>query len=83
MASPYELTKDGHEIQWQTNFLAHHALTLSLLPMFRQTAQLSSGKKGCVRIVNVASDMAFMVGPKNVDYQDPNMTDVTGTLAPW
>jgi NAD(P)-dependent dehydrogenase (short-subunit alcohol dehydrogenase family) len=83
MASPFEVTKDGYEIQWQTNFLAHHALTLCLLPIFRQTAQLNPGHRASVRIVNVVSDLAFSMGPKNIDYRDPNLTDLTGRLAPW
>lgn len=83
MASPFELTKDGYEIQWQTCFLAHHAFTLSLLPLFRQTAQLNSGRKASVRIVNVASDAAFLMGPKAIDYKDPNMASLTGRTAPW
>jgi len=83
MASPYELTKDGYENQWQTNFLAHHALSLSLMPILRQTAQLNNGRKAGVRIVSVSSDLAFSLGPKSINYQDPNLTEVTGRLAPW
>lgn len=83
MACPFELTKDGYELQWQTNFLAHHAFTLFLLPLFRHTAQLSSGSKASVRIVNVSSDAAFLMGPKGLDYKDPNMANLTGRMAPW
>lgn len=83
MASPYELTKDGHEIQWQTCFLSHHAFTLGLLPLLRRTAQQSPGVKARVRIVNVASDAAFAMGPKSINLEDPNMTNSRGTTAPW
>ncbi|KAH6880630.1 hypothetical protein B0T10DRAFT_609333 [Thelonectria olida] len=83
MACPYELTKDGYEVQWQTCFLAHHALTLSLLPVLRAAAQQSPGSSNRVRVVNVASDAAIRMGPKSINYADPNMTDVTGRLAPW
>jgi retinol dehydrogenase-12 len=83
MACPYELTKDGYEVQWQTCFLAHHALTLSLLPVLRRAAQQSPGRNNRVRVVNVASDAAIVMGPKSINYADPNMADVTGRLAPW
>lgn len=83
MASPYEVTKDGHEIQWQTCFLGHHALTLGLLPLLRQTARLDSGSKARARIVNVASDAAFVFGPKAIALDDANMTNVCGGTAPW
>lgn len=83
MACPYGLTKDGYELQWQTCFLAHHALTLALLPLLKATAAQQTGNRGRVRIVNVSSDAAFLMGPKSINYDDPNMTDVTGTFAPW
>ncbi|KAJ4251477.1 hypothetical protein NW762_011462 [Fusarium torreyae] len=82
MASPWELTKDGIEVQWQTCFLSHHALTLALMPLLISAAQMSE-RMDRVRIVNVASDMAFNMGPKSINYEDPNLTDLTGTLAPW
>lgn len=83
MASPYEVTKDGHEVQWQTCFLGHHALTLGLLPILRRTAQQHSGTKASVRIVNVSSDAAFMMGPKTINVADTNLTALHGSIAPW
>ncbi|RSL73585.1 hypothetical protein CEP53_000669 [Fusarium sp. AF-6] len=82
MACPYDLTKDGFEIQWQTCFLSHHALTLSLLPVLLAAVQ-ASGNMNRVRVVNVASDGAFLMGPKSINYDDPNMTNLTGATAPW
>ncbi|KAI8669492.1 hypothetical protein NCS57_00764500 [Fusarium keratoplasticum] len=82
MACPYELTKDGFEIQWQTCFLSHHALTLSLLPVLLAAVQ-ASGNMNRVRVVNVASDGAFLMGPKSINYDDPNMMSLTGATAPW
>lgn len=35
MAVPYEITKDGFEIQMQTNYIAHFLLTMRLLPLLR------------------------------------------------
>ncbi|KAF4335898.1 reductase [Fusarium beomiforme] len=82
MASPWQLTKDGIEVQWQTCFLSHHALTMSLMPLLVSAAQIS-GRMDRVRIVNVASDMATKMGPETINYADPNLTDLTGQLAPW
>jgi NAD(P)-dependent dehydrogenase (short-subunit alcohol dehydrogenase family) len=82
MASPFKLTKDGFELQWQTCFLSHHALTMELMPLLISAAQ-ESGRMDRSRIVNVASDMALRMGPESINYEDPNLTDVTGTLAPW
>ncbi|RVX73716.1 hypothetical protein B0A52_02606 [Exophiala mesophila] len=73
MATPYELTKDGYEAQWQTCFLGHHALTLGLIPLLKSTAAQNPSIKDRVRIINVSSDMAFSLGPKTINYSDPNM----------
>ncbi|KAK8004865.1 hypothetical protein PG990_010902 [Apiospora arundinis] len=53
MATPFETTKDGHEAQWQTNYLAHWVLTEHLLPLMRRTAKTLPA--GSVRIVNLSS----------------------------
>ncbi|CAI6339223.1 unnamed protein product [Periconia digitata] len=53
MAVPYSETNDGHEIQWQTNYLAHWVLTSHLLPVLLKTSQAAG--PGGVRIVNVSS----------------------------
>ncbi|KAI9095625.1 short chain dehydrogenase [Phlyctochytrium arcticum] len=52
MACPYELTKDGVEIQFQTNHLGHFLLTTKLLPLMKTTSKLPNSS---VRIVNVSS----------------------------
>lgn len=82
MATPYELTKDGYEAQWQTCFLGHHALTLGLIPLLKSTAAQNPNVKDRVRIVNLSSEMAFFLGPKTINYSDPNMSDLSGSLAP-
>ncbi|KAF4459474.1 reductase [Fusarium albosuccineum] len=82
MASPWELTKDGFEIQWQTCFLSHHTLTMSLMPALLAAVQ-ASGEMNRVRVVNVASDAAVRMGSGSINYEDPNLTELSGTFAPW
>ena len=74
MATPYSLTQDGHEIQWQTNYLAHWYLTNQLLPVLLETAKLSP--RGHVRIVNVSSDGHARFPPKTgIDFANPALED--------
>ncbi|KAJ3152085.1 Uridine-cytidine kinase-like 1 [Geranomyces michiganensis] len=51
MATPYNLTKDGVEEQFQTNHLGHFLFTTKLLPLLKQTAR----EHGSARIVNLSS----------------------------
>jgi NAD(P)-dependent dehydrogenase (short-subunit alcohol dehydrogenase family) len=53
MATPFHMTVDGFESQFQTNYLAHWVLTYHLLSMIQATAANSG--PGTVRIVNVSS----------------------------
>lgn len=62
MCTPYSETKQGFEIQFQTNFLAHFLLTRLLLPTILSTAK--SSPRGTVRIVNVSSDGHSKLAPK-------------------
>lgn len=73
--TPYELTVDGFESQWQINALAPQIFAMSLLPILTQTASVSSQDR--VRIVNVVSDLAFR-GPNTIQLDDLNMTDAKG-----
>ena len=82
MAVPYKLTTDGFETHWQTNQLAPHLLFTTLLPILRSTAS-TSASKDIVRVVNVSSDAAFLNSPKELNYQDPNLTSTTGAMAAW
>uniref|UniRef100_A0A0N4ZHJ4 Dehydrogenase/reductase SDR family member 13 (inferred by orthology to a human protein) n=1 Tax=Parastrongyloides trichosuri TaxID=131310 RepID=A0A0N4ZHJ4_PARTI len=50
LISKYELTKDGCELTWQSNYLGHFVLTELLLPLIENS---SSG-----RIINVSSLLA-------------------------
>ncbi|CCK71316.1 Env9p KNAG_0G02600 [Huiozyma naganishii CBS 8797] len=46
MAVPYEETKDGFEVQLQTNYISHFLLTMRLLPLL---------KKGDSRVISLSS----------------------------
>jgi retinol dehydrogenase 12 len=52
MATPFALTKDGNEAQFQVNHLSHFLLTSLLLP---QLTAAASGPAGEARVVCVAS----------------------------
>jgi NAD(P)-dependent dehydrogenase (short-subunit alcohol dehydrogenase family) len=62
MCAPYSETKQGFEIQFQTNYLAHYLLTSLLLPPLVLTTRDSTA--GTVRIVNVSSDGHVKLAPK-------------------
>ncbi|RMJ16226.1 hypothetical protein CDV36_004136 [Fusarium kuroshium] len=53
MATPFEMTKDGYEAQWQTNYLAHWVFTSYLVPLLLNTSK--GLPSGTVRIVNLSS----------------------------
>ena len=81
MASPFAITEDGFESQWQTNHLAHHLLFVSLLPLLQSTAA-DCGSKDRVRVVNVTGEAASM-GPPELNLENPNLGSVTGVMAAW
>lgn len=60
MAVDAATTKDGYEIQFQVNHLAHALLIKLLLPLMLRTAE---GPNADVRIVNMAS-IAYQQAPK-------------------
>lgn len=77
MATPFEMTKDGYEAQWQTNYLAHWVLTEHLLPLILQTAKMLP--PGSVRIVNLTSS-GHLVAPKGgINFKDLSVKD----SGPW
>ena len=52
MATPHELTKDGFDVQFQSNYLGHFTFTHPLIPTLINTAKDSST---AVRVVQVSS----------------------------
>ncbi|RGP63856.1 hypothetical protein FLONG3_9750 [Fusarium longipes] len=73
MATPFDMTKDGHEAQWQTNYLSHWVFTEHLLPLMQKTAKTSP--PGSVRIVNLTSS-GHMTAPKTgINFDDLTLKD--------
>ena len=77
MAVPWALSPDGHETEWQTNYLAHWVLTEHLLPTMLATSKTCPA--GTVRIVNLTS-----AGHWRAPHGGINFTDLTNKDgAPW
>lgn len=75
MATPFQITKDGHEAQWQTNYLAHWILTEHLLPLMLRT---SNGlAPGSVRIVNLTSSGHLNAPKGGINFNDLTLKDST------
>lgn len=81
MGTPFETTKDGYESQWQVNYLAPFILTHNLLPLMLRTASEATDKTR-VRVVNLATEMTAMLGPKAISLTDVNLKDACGPTAP-
>ncbi|EFQ32909.1 short chain dehydrogenase [Colletotrichum graminicola] len=73
MATPFEMTKDGHEAQWQTNYLAHWVLTDHLLPVMLRTAKTLP--PGSVRIANLTSSGHLGAPTGGINFEDPSLKD--------
>ncbi|KAK7946973.1 uncharacterized protein PG986_011294 [Apiospora aurea] len=79
MATPFEMTRDGHEAQWQTNYLAHWVLTEHLLPLMRNTARARDLPAGSVRIVNISSSGHLAAPKAGIHFDDVSLED----SGPW
>jgi NAD(P)-dependent dehydrogenase (short-subunit alcohol dehydrogenase family) len=77
MAHPFQLTKDGYDVQWQSNYLALFVLASSLMPLLLSAAAKSQSRER-VRVVNVSSELAFHLGPKRIMFEDVNMANAHG-----
>jgi len=71
MATPFEMSKDGHEAQWQTNYLAHWVFTSHLLPLMLQTSKVLPA--GSVRIVNISSGGHFFAPSGGINFTDTSL----------
>jgi NAD(P)-dependent dehydrogenase (short-subunit alcohol dehydrogenase family) len=76
MATPFEMTSDGYEAQWQTNYLAHWLFTSHLLPLMLQTSK--SSPAGTVRIVNLSSSGHYFAPSEGINYEDTSLPAASG-----
>jgi NAD(P)-dependent dehydrogenase (short-subunit alcohol dehydrogenase family) len=75
MATPFEMTKDGHEAQWQTNYLSHWVFTEHLLPTMLKTSQTLP--PGTVRLVNLTSSGHLSAPKGGINFEDPDLKNGT------
>ncbi|KFY16523.1 hypothetical protein V491_05315, partial [Pseudogymnoascus sp. VKM F-3775] len=73
MATPFEMTKDGYEAQWQTNYLSHWVFTEQLLPLMLQTSKTLP--PGSVRIVNLTSSGHLSAPKGGINFDDLSLKD--------
>ncbi|KAG0649233.1 putative oxidoreductase [Hyphodiscus hymeniophilus] len=76
MATPFEMTRDGHEAQWQTKYLAHWVLTSHLLPLLLRTSKVLP--PGSVRIVNLSSVGHYSAPRGGINFADTSLPNGTG-----
>jgi NAD(P)-dependent dehydrogenase (short-subunit alcohol dehydrogenase family) len=74
MCTPFSLTSQNIETQFQTNYLSHFYLTSILLSTLQSTTSSPSALPGRVRIINVSSDGHAKLAPKEgIPFSDMNM----------
>jgi NAD(P)-dependent dehydrogenase (short-subunit alcohol dehydrogenase family) len=76
MATPFEMSNDGHEAQWQTNYLAHWLFTYHLLPVMISTSKTLPA--GAVRIVNVSSSGHYSAPNSGINFTDTTLSSESG-----
>ncbi|KAF5621928.1 reductase [Fusarium sp. NRRL 52700] len=75
MATPFEMTKDGHEAQWETNYLSHWVFTEHLIPVMLKTSK--SSPPGTVRIVNLSSSGHLMAPKNGINFEDTSLKEAS------
>src|SRR5262249_1218738 len=73
MATPYVMSEDGDESQFQTNYLSHWLLTQHLLPLLESTARRAP--PGTVRMVNVSSMGHNATLKEGISFDDTSLQD--------
>lgn len=80
MATPPALTKDGYEMQFGVNYLAHALLVKLFLPLLLQTAEMPNAD---VRIV-ILTSVGYRLAPKTgIDFKNVRTVQDTGPGGPW
>ncbi|RBR15322.1 hypothetical protein FVER53590_01811 [Fusarium verticillioides] len=75
MATPFEITKNGHEAQWETNYLSHWVFTEHLIPVMLKTSK--SSPPGTVRIVNLSSSGHLMSPKGGIKFEDTSLKEAS------
>eukprot|EP00850_Spirogloea_muscicola_P003178 SM000012S25440 [mRNA] locus=s12:1155837:1157326:+ [translate_table: standard] len=70
MACPFELTADGHELQFATNHLGHFLLTSLLLPVLKASADASGAESRVVVVASMAHKLFPVKG--GIDFDNIN-----------
>lgn len=73
MATPFEITRDGHEAQWQTNYLSHWVFTEHLIPIMLRTSL--TVPPGGVRIVNLSSSGHLGAPKGGIHFEDTSLRE--------
>ncbi|KAM0427830.1 hypothetical protein ACHAPT_007287 [Fusarium lateritium] len=76
MATPFEMTKDGYEAQWQTNYLAHWVFTSYLVPLMLKTSK--GLPSGTVRIINLSSSGHYNAPKGGINFDDTSLPNDGG-----
>ncbi|KAJ4171023.1 hypothetical protein NW754_007166 [Fusarium falciforme] len=76
MATPIEMTEDGYEAQWQTNYLAHWVFTSYLVPLMLNTSK--GLPSGAVRIVNLSSSGHYQAPKGGINFADTSLPNEGG-----
>ncbi|CAK9438753.1 uncharacterized protein LODBEIA_P29770 [Lodderomyces beijingensis] len=59
MGVPHEITKDGYELQYQVNFVAHFLLTLQLIPTLLKDAETSKEPPRIVVLSSIGHNFSY------------------------
>ena len=76
MATPFSMTDDGYEAQWQTNYLAHWVFTSHLLPIMLETSETLP--PGSVRIVNLTSSGHWSAPKGGISFSNTSLPNSSG-----
>jgi len=68
MGTPYKLTKDGFEQQFQVNHLSHFLLVQCLLPLLRETGKISGHPSRIVMLSSMGHHMVSLDPFHSPDY---------------
>lgn len=77
MCTPFSITEDGYEEQWQVNYLAHWVFTSHLLPLMLDTSK-KEPTIGTVRIVNLSSSGHYSAPKEGIRFNNLTLEGDSG-----